>query len=377
MPSTPAASDPVEGAAAFFNGLSSLRQSVRVTAGDHLAIHANGQVLADWPWDRVRLVRRDQAEGLVLTLEGGEPLARLHVAEPVLVDAISVRTEGFHKHRSSERRMNWKIAGWSAAAVVSLVLVGVFGMPMLADAAARALPWSVDRQLGQAFDGTIRTWLVEGTRRDDCGSRPDEAAGRAALGSIVARVEPAADLPFPLKVVVLPGSTVNAFATAGGHIYLLEGLIAQARSAEEVAGVLAHEVGHVVARDGTRRLVQSTGVSFLFGMILGDFTGGGALVLGARALTESAYSREAETRADQFAIETLLRQAISPDGLAGFLRRASNQERPGLNIGVLDSHPVTEDRLKRIESAGQPAANRPILSEDEWKALKRICGGKP
>ncbi len=94
----------------------------------------------------------------------------------------------------------------------------------------------------------------------------------------------------------------NAFAIPGGQIYVFEGLIDTARDADELAGVLAHEIGHVAHRDGTRAVLQGAGLSFLFGMLLGDFVGGGAVVLAAKSVLQSSYSRDVEAAADVYGV---------------------------------------------------------------------------
>ena len=98
-----------------------------------------------------------------------------------------------------------------------------------------------------------------------------------------------------LKPAVVRRPEANAAALAGGYIYIFQGLIEKAESVDEVAGVIAHELGHVAHRDGTKALIQAGGLSFLFGMLLGDFVGGGAVVMAATSLLQSAYSREAES----------------------------------------------------------------------------------
>ena len=84
----------------------------------------------------------------------------------------------------------------------------------------------------------------------------------------------------------------------GGHVYVFEGLLAKSETPDELAGVIAHEMGHVVHRDGTRAVLESAGLSFLFGMMLGDFVGGGAVVIAAKTVLSSSYSRHAEAAAD-------------------------------------------------------------------------------
>ena len=98
-------------------------------------------------------------------------------------------------------------------------------------------------------------------------------------------------------------SDFNAFALPGGHIYVFQGLIDRAQSPDELAGVLAHEIGHVAHRDGTRTVLQTAGLSFLFGMMLGDFFGGGAVVIAAKTVLRSSYSRRVEAAADTYSVD--------------------------------------------------------------------------
>ena len=79
---------------------------------------------------------------------------------------------------------------------------------------------------------------------------------------------------------------------------MFEGLVDKANTPDELAGVIAHEMGHVAHRDGVRAVIQAAGLSFLFGMLIGDFSGGGAAVIAMRTVLQSSYSRETEAAAD-------------------------------------------------------------------------------
>ena len=105
-------------------------------------------------------------------------------------------------------------------------------------------------------------------------------------------------MPVPLKVQVVRRPEANAIALPGGYIYVFQGLVDRAKEPDELAGVIAHEIGHVAHRDGTRSVLQGAGLSLLFGMLLGDFVGGGAVVLAARTILQTSYTREVETAAD-------------------------------------------------------------------------------
>ena len=170
-------------------------------------------------------------------------------------------------------------------------------------------------------------------------------------------------------------SEANAAALPGGRIYVFEGLIGKSDSADELAGVIAHEIGHVAHRDGTRSVLQSAGLSFLFGMLLGDFVGGSAVVIGARAVLQSSYSRDVESAADRYGVELMARAGGDPRALGAVLTRIAGAIHPGMVI--LSDHPDTKARVAVInELAASRAPTQPLLEPSEWAALKRICTGR-
>ena len=139
--------------------------------------------------------------------------------------------------------------------------------------------------------------------------------------------------------------------------------------------MIAHEIGHVAHRDGTRSMLQAAGLSFLFGMLLGDFTGGGVVVIAARTVVQSAYSREVEAAADRYGVSLMAQaSAATPRALGAILDRIAGAIEPGSKI-LLD-HPETKDRIAAINAAADAAPSRimPLLDAAEWAALKRICG---
>jgi len=176
----------------------------------------------------------------------------------------------------------------------------------------------------------------------------------------------------PLRPAVLGSRVPNAFTLPGGKIYLFDGLLQKPQSPDEVAGVLAHEIGHVLHRDQTRMMIQNGGTSFLIGLLFGDITGSSAVIFATRTLFESAYSRRAEANADAFAIETMHALGRSPAPLGEFLHRiAGAQDR--YTIGILASHPLTEERRALMRREARAATGPEILSPGEWQALKDVC----
>ena len=142
----------------------------------------------------------------------------------------------------------------------------------------------------------------------------------------------------PFDAQVLSSALPNAFALPGGKIYVLDGLLQRARNPDEVAGVIAHELGHVHHRDNMRKVIQTGGTSFLIGLLFGDVLGGGAMIFAARSLLDASYSREAERNADLFAIEVMHKLGRSPRPMGELLFRITGAEATK-TVTILTSHP--------------------------------------
>ena len=205
------------------------------------------------------------------------------------------------------------------------------------------------------------------------GQTCNDAAGQQAFSKLVNSLRQSAGLDTSVQALVLATDVPNAFALPGGKVYLFNGLLAKAQSPDEIAGVLAHELGHLKHRDNTRELIYNGGTSFLIGLLFGDVSGSGAAIFAARSLVTSSYSRDAETNADTFSIEVMhaLGRPTKPMGELMF-RVTGKQGDNGLSI--LAGHPLTEDRLKRMSEEDRPASGPPLLTAKEWTALKAICG---
>jgi predicted Zn-dependent protease len=188
------------------------------------------------------------------------------------------------------------------------------------------------------------------------------------------QLEAAAALPLPLNPAVVRRDEANVFALPGGRIYVFQGLIDKAESADELAGVLAHEIGHVAHRDSNRSVLEGAGLSFLFGMLLGDFVGGGAVIFAAKAILQTSYSRDVEAAADGYAVG--LMRAVGGDARAlGVILTRIAGTHPGPKL-FLD-HPDTPSRVIHINALAGSDPPRPLLSPAEWAALKRMCSAKP
>ena len=361
----------------YFDGTSSARHSVTVEAAPEALriLGADGAILAVWPYADLR-AQPAPSNMMRLRRSGGPELARLEIRDVALMAEIDERAGNLDRTGSTERRQRKRAILWSFAAAVSLVLVAIFGVPALSDRIAPLIPLSLEQRFGVAVDAQVRSMLeTKGSDKPfECGIADAEKSGRAALDVLIGRLEAAAGLPIPFKTAVVRRRETNAVALPGGHIYVFEGLVRQSHSADELASVIAHEIGHVAHRDGTRSLLRAAGASFLFGMLLGDFTGGGLVVIAARTVVQSAYSREVEAAADDYGVRLMAKAGGDPRALAPILERITGSIEPGSN--VLSDHPQTRDRVAAINAvaATLPASRGPMLTPPQWAALKRMCG---
>jgi Zn-dependent protease with chaperone function len=349
--------------AVYFDGVTNRRHIVDLGFGADLSLLEGGVTVASWPYDNLRAV--DGAPGTLRVKNiSGLPPARLDIFDPGAQAKIAARARNLQSGRGGGHAHTGRIVAWSLAAIVSIFLVVVYGMPLVANRLTPLIPLSFDRHLGAMADNQVR--VIFGGRT--C----TNAEGRAAFSKLVETVRQASHLDVPLQTEVLTSSVPNAFALPGGKIYLLNGLLQKAQNADELAGVVAHEMGHISHRDHTRMMIQRGGVSFLVGLLWGDITGSAAVIFVTRTLFEVSYSREAEKNADDFAIGAMHALGRSPAPMGELLFRITGAERNGA-VGILASHPLTEDRRELMRQQDRAATGPEILSDGEWQALKAIC----
>jgi predicted Zn-dependent protease len=257
---------------------------------------------------------------------------------------------------------------WMAGGLVGIAALVFVVLKLLPGPAAFLLPEKWREAIGEAAE-TSMTAGVQRCQTKEADLALSAMAGRLADGN--------GDLPsFSVRVFNLP--VVNAFALPGGRIVLTMPLIAQAETPEEVAGVLAHELGHAAYRHPEAELIRQAGLT----LIVSALTNGGGSSFTALAGSAAilSYSRSAEADADAFAVETMEKAAIDPMGLKHFFEKLLKDEgrnRGGV-IGGLESafstHPGTEERIKTIHPLPDGIVARPVLDAAQWKALKAVCG---
>lgn len=272
-------------------------------------------------------------------------------------------------HVKRYRRQIW----WRFAAAVFALYGLIFHiLPALAEHMARFVPIKSEIALGKTAIEQMKVMLYgfDAPEKAMCAA-PE---GQAALAKIGERLIENADLTYEITLHVIDHDMVNAFAVPGGQIVFSRGLIDMADNPEMVAGVLAHEIGHVESRDSLRLMLRAAGSAGLLSMALGDFSGGTGLALVGEQLISSSHSRAAETHADEFAYDLLNDAALDAEPMAEFFRQIMVPGDASAMLQYFASHPATEGRAERAQdfADGQEHVSD-VLTASEWSALQNIC----
>lgn len=227
-------------------------------------------------------------------------------------------------------------------------------------------------KLGQQFSSEVETQIK---------LYPDQSL-QEYINRMGQRLVPYSDrsnISYHFKVVDEPDQ-INAFAIPGGWIYVYTGLLKAADNEAEVAGVLAHEIGHVAHRHGAANLGAMYGIQVAKAMVLGENPAAVAEVVSDLLSYGGilAYGREAEYQADETSVQVLSRAGYNPRGMAAFLEKLQALEgrEPGTLETLLRTHPPSSKRVenvwKEIEKLGNPGGE--FYEERYKRAVSRLRG---
>lgn len=183
------------------------------------------------------------------------------------------------------------------------------------------------------------------------------------------------EFAWELQIIDDP-NTLNAFATPGGYIYVYTGLIKYLDKADDLAGVMGHEIAHADLRHTSRNLQKSYGVSFLLGLLIGDNSSDLAQIAGQLAgnVTGLAFSRDFEQEADAQSVLYLAETNYACNGAATFFEKLEASGQSGGPV-FLSTHPSPESRIEDINAkATEEGCDTTPITESgmtytEFKAL--------
>ena len=194
-----------------------------------------------------------------------------------------------------------------------------------------------------------------------------------SIASITQRLrEQVGELPYEIEVYVIDSPLINALAFPGGLIVIYSGLIKFCDNPEQLASVVAHEIGHVVNRDPINSLLRELGIS-LFSTVItrGNTTIAGEII---QTLVHTSFSREAEERADAYGVDLLMKANIDPQHFIDVFQNLKERDGESSDLEIpefLSSHPDTDSRIDSIRERMQGGR---VLSEPfdmDWRRIQR------
>ncbi|MCT8334398.1 M48 family metallopeptidase [Leptospira sp. 85282-16] len=291
-----------------------------------------------------------------------------------------------HAFFYSIRKMNPLVLG-----ALSIIIVGIIGFFYFKglEMVTNLIPVSMDKQLGESVQLKIDSQFQE------CNTKATDRFFTEALKKVVPKGS-----PHQFKVSVIGSAIPNAFALSNGKIYFFSGLLNDAKSQEEVIGVLAHEIAHVEKRHHMRNLVKAGGTSLAISLVVGPGLGNMEFLetfteIGSTILVLK-FSRDFETEADVTSIAYLRNQNLSPSGLLSFFKRMQEFEKENTEsddnqtdknakndqvvtqsfTDFLSTHPATEERMKSLKSlieSGKKGTIKKVVSDKTWKEVQAVC----
>jgi Zn-dependent protease with chaperone function len=348
--------------ARYFDGLRAVAHDARVSL-DALGLtitRAEGQV-DRWGRDEVAAKPGSENEPAFRVISSRAPGAQLVVEDAAAIRALTSTLASLQRAVPRRRRARYWV-GLSAAAlaVVAAIVVAVDRLP---EWAAPLVPTEWEAWFGGQ--------VIAGLARQE-GGFCQGAAGQAALDDLARRLSAAADLGQPVTVRVINWKVVNAFAVPGAHVGILRGLIERAQSGDEVAGVLAHEVGHVAHRHPTVGLLRQMGLAAT-AVAARRLRHGvqDAAGFGQTPLTPPTAAGRGRGRRD---VTILGKAGLDAHGLNRFFARLQKEgDIEASTPSLLLTHPPTAERLAATAQAPNGA---PALTSEQWQALRRYASSR-
>ena len=219
-----------------------------------------------------------------------------------------------------------------------IIVVGVYlALGLAVDLIVPRLSMDLEKKLAGAFIGR----LVE---------NEDVADTTQSLQSLVDRLQDrCAPLPYSITVHVTEADAVNAAALPGGHMVIFTGLLAEMTSENELAFVLAHELGHFANRDHLRGLGRALVLMTASTLLLGADNSINSMIGQGMVLTELSFSRKQESQADEFALDTLFCHYGHVTDATSFFSKIPEDGDPGRFGHYFASHPENRRRIGHLE----------------------------
>ena len=344
------------------------RVTVGIDASGLAIMSAEEQRISMWPAAGLTLVERPTGRSPFRLCCGAAP-ARLTFAAPV-IESFAEYFPGLDARNAIGLRAWLQMAGWAAGALVVAFVLWLLSAPLIAQYVAAVFPDIAKTRLGNQLSGQVVAAIAD---RDD---RPydamfcyDEAAAGALqqLFAVLAQGE-ARDVRFGLRAI--DSAQPELFALPGGQIVMSGAVPDAAGSAEAMAGLIAHEIGHVAQDHPTRTLLLRDPVAVLFSLLPLDGSSAVFDVSLADQLLRQGFREADEEDAEAFALSVLNGVGIVAGPYAA-IRAARLDAGQDTADPIARMHPVSDDSVDMLRDGGQ--GTYLALPPEQWDALRRLC----
>ncbi len=319
-------------------------------------------IVARWPIGEVIVIGDSEHEAApFLGLRDSD--ARLVVPDPEMRRQLSAAAPQLKALAAVRPAAGRRLAQFGGGLVVLLALFWG-GIEFGSEYAAPLVPYRLQAKLGTEVRDSLVAGHVMCTGEE----------GLAAINGLANRLARAAGHKRPVTVEIVKGGPVNAFTLPGDRMIFYSDLIDGAKDGSQVAGVLAHEMGHVVHDHPIKGLVRQYGINTLLGLLTGGYSEISTLASGGSLLLALRNGRNFERDADATGVALLEKLNLRADGISTFFADMMGKESADMATaaGIWSSHPPTRER---IDATKRPATGRPPFADAEWRALRQVCAG--
>lgn len=291
-------------------------------------------------WSSVQVSERLQHAPRVIRFADG---TFGEVADQASLDAL-LASAGYRDSWVAGSQRRWgHVLGATALLLATLFAIYRWGLPLAADRVASRIPPTLEARIG-----------AQATKFVEERFAPTKSSGAQAdrAWRIFDSIVPTDGRDF--RLVLRDGGAIgaNAFALPGGTVVVTDQLLELSPNDAALAGVLAHEIGHVERRHLLRQLISGTVVGAVATLLAGDTSS--VMVALPAVLADLSYSRDMEREADAYAVDLLKKKSIPIGPFADFLQQLQTAHRSGGDPGwarYLQTHPDTGDRVAAIRAA--------------------------
>ncbi len=178
---------------------------------------------------------------------------------------------------------------------------------------------------------------------------------------------------YDYRIYIIKNDNINAFASLGGNIVIFSGLLKYADSPEEVAAVLAHEIGHVEKRHVVNKVVKELGISLVLSIISGGDVGFLNEIL--QQSVSTVFDRDQESEADDYGLELLELSMMHPNAMASIFKKIRDEYGSSTyeSLEFLSSHPNTNRRIKKaLEYKTKKGFTSKKIDRIDWRLVQEV-----